>query len=105
MAIVGASLTMNSAGCATVNSTETSYYRARYYDASSGRFNREDSASFAAGVNFYAYAVNSPLNFDDPTGFCPCDKKNCVPRSSLPPDTRLALALMKQASKLTGVTY
>ena len=44
------------------------YYRARYYDPSIGRFISEDPMGFEAGVNFYAYVGNNPLNESDPTG-------------------------------------
>jgi RHS repeat-associated protein len=44
------------------------YYRARYYDPSTGRFLTEDPKGFAAGINFYVYAKNNPINFSDPTG-------------------------------------
>jgi len=44
------------------------YYRARYYDSQSGRFLNEDPMRFDAGVNFYAYTLDSPLNFRDPDG-------------------------------------
>ena len=46
-----------------------SYYRARYYDASSGRFISEDPVVFdGSDVNFYAYVSNSPVVFMDPLG-------------------------------------
>jgi RHS repeat-associated protein len=50
--------------------SETSlyYYRARYYDASGGRFLSEDPIAFEAGPNFYAYVGNNPTVFFDPTG-------------------------------------
>jgi RHS repeat-associated protein len=53
--------------------TETNlyYYRARYYDPSSGRFANEDPIRFRAGANFYRYVNNSPVLLIDPTGFCP----------------------------------
>src|SRR5260370_2527591 len=42
--------------------TETGlyYYRARYYDSTSGRFVSEDPVTFLGGHNFYAYAGNEP---------------------------------------------
>ena len=44
------------------------YYRARYYDSNSGRFISEDPLGFQAGINFYAYVRNNPVNANDPTG-------------------------------------
>ena len=46
------------------------FYRARYFDATTGRFFSEDPIRFAAGdQNFYRYVGNNPLNFIDPDGF------------------------------------
>jgi len=45
-----------------------SYYRARYYDSSAGRFVSEDPARFSGGFDFYAYVKNQPIDFTDPTG-------------------------------------
>jgi RHS repeat-associated protein len=60
---------MNSRGGATVDSAESSYYRARYYDSAAGRFLNEDPMRFAAGgANFYEYAANNPLNLKDSSG-------------------------------------
>ena len=58
----------------SVSSTfsEAWYYRARYYDPAEGRFVSEDPVSFAAGVNFYVYAANSPQDLIDPTGLKAC---------------------------------
>ena len=47
---------------------DTSDYRARYYDPQIGRFLSADPIRFQAGVNFYAYVGNSPLNAIDPSG-------------------------------------
>jgi RHS repeat-associated protein len=47
------------------------FYRARYIDASIGRFISEDPIRFAAGVDFYRYAMNNPTRLTDPTGFAP----------------------------------
>jgi RHS repeat-associated protein len=44
------------------------YYRARYYDPVIGRFISEDPKGFDAGVNFYAYCLDNPINCNDPTG-------------------------------------
>ena len=43
-------------------------YRARYYDPAVGRFISEDKLTFDAGINFYAYVSNNPINATDPTG-------------------------------------
>lgn len=61
-----------------------SYYRAGYYDPTSGRFISEDPMQLsAAGVNFYAYVTDSPLNFSDPSGMCP--EHQCAGSGSAPP--------------------
>jgi len=44
------------------------YYRARWYDPALGRFVSEDPLGFQAGINFYAYVGNDPVNGNDPTG-------------------------------------
>lgn len=53
------------------------YYRARYYDPTIGRFISEDSYRFKGGINFYRYAANSPINFNDPLGLEPQGCTDC----------------------------
>jgi RHS repeat-associated protein len=48
--------------------TETSYYRARYYDPGIGRFLSEDPIRFWGGIDFFKYVGNSPANGTDPSG-------------------------------------
>jgi len=62
---------------------QTSYYRARYYDTSSGRFLREDPIGFAGATsNFYSYIANDPVNDVDPFGLrslTNCEKAKLYP--------------------------
>jgi RHS repeat-associated protein len=44
------------------------YYRARYYDANTGRFLTEDPIGFDGDPNFYAYVGNNSVNWTDPLG-------------------------------------
>ncbi len=44
------------------------YYRARYYDPEIGRFLNEDPLGLEAGINFYVYCQNNPINYNDPSG-------------------------------------
>jgi len=43
------------------------FYRARYYDATTGRFLSEDTAKYL-GVSGYAYVGNMPISYVDPSG-------------------------------------
>lgn len=71
-----------SAGTATTNafqytgrendSTGLYFYRARYYNPTLQRFISQDPLDFAGGTtNLYAYTLNSPTNFVDPSGRSP----------------------------------
>jgi RHS repeat-associated protein len=44
------------------------YYRARYYNPTTGRFISEDPAGFMAGPNFYTYVYDDPIDYRDPFG-------------------------------------
>jgi RHS repeat-associated protein len=48
--------------------TNLQFSRARYYDPQTGRFISEDPLRFDAGVDFYRYIRNNPINFTDPYG-------------------------------------
>lgn len=47
--------------------TETNLYdyRGRYVDPVVGRFLSEDLFRFKAGINFYSYALDSPMNYSE----------------------------------------
>jgi len=61
------------------------YYRARYYDPTTGRFIGEDPVEFAgSGPNFYLYVNNNSADWVDPSGLgvtCP----SFLARWCLPP--------------------
>lgn len=62
--------------------TGLDYYRARYYDASNGRFISEDPIGFNAGDgNLTRYVGNSPVNFTDPDGNRGVPPVRVVPRN------------------------
>ena len=55
------------------------YYRARYYDPTSGRFLGEDPLRFVGGINYYAYVRNNPVKLNDPFGLLtPCSEEKCL---------------------------
>jgi len=98
---------MDSRHPGTRNSGETSYYRARYYDPSAGRFTNEDPIGFNAGINSYEYSLNNPNNLTDPTGFNPLTDYICkhvkppnvpqYPPFESPTETQKVLQNMKTA--------
>jgi len=48
--------------------TNLYYYRARYYDLTTGRFLSEDPTTFEGGINFYDYVWNNATNLVDQSG-------------------------------------
>jgi RHS repeat-associated protein len=65
------------------------HYRARQYDARTGRFTAVDPLGFAAGdVNLYRYVKGNPIRYVDPSGL---DSPGCdyVPDSSCETPCRL----------------
>jgi len=69
------------------------YYRARYYNPTTGRFLSEDPSGFRGGINLYAYARNNPVSFRDPSGLKPHDSPLLDPKF-------LALAAATEAAGL-----
>jgi RHS repeat-associated protein len=67
-----------SAPYADLELSQVSYYRARYYDPSLGRFLSEDPTGYQAGPNFYSYVGNAPTDLIDPSGLLQvcCRKAN-----------------------------
>jgi len=58
------------AGRESDSATGLSYFRARYYNSDMERFLSEDALGRAQGeVNYYAYVLNNPLRYTDPSGF------------------------------------
>jgi RHS repeat-associated protein len=47
------------------------YNRARFYNATTGRFISEDPIGLGGGPNLYRYAANNPVRFIDPLGLKP----------------------------------
>jgi RHS repeat-associated protein len=67
---------------------QASYYRARYYDPTAGRFISEDPIGFSGDINVCRYSFNSPVNLDDPSGlapglpgFCKKDYEDCAKKA------------------------
>ena len=55
------------------------YLRARYYNASLGRFTQED-VIYNDGLNLYAYCSSNPVMYEDPSGYS-CEPKEWAENS------------------------
>ena len=69
------------------------YLRARYYNASLGRFTQED-VIYNDGLNLYAYCNSNPVMYSDPSGFT----KQCDPKVGGEKDS-------KSGSNIKGQLY
>jgi RHS repeat-associated protein len=65
------------------------YYRARFYEAQSGRFLSEDPIGLDGGLNFYSYVRNRVANHSDPLGLLPVQDCPGGPKNPYNPDERL----------------
>ena len=64
------------------------YLRARYYNASLGRFTQED-VIYNDGLNLYAYCNNNPVMYSDPSGFAATQSLNgCNPKNGGEKDSK-----------------
>ena len=64
------------------------YLRARYYNASLGRFTQED-VIYNDGLNLYAYCNSNPVMYSDPSGFAATQSLNgCNPKNGGEKDSK-----------------
>ena len=67
------------------------YLRARYYNASLGRFTQED-VIYNDGLNLYAYCNSNPVMYSDQSGFT----KQCDPKVGGEKDSKIGRASCRE---------
>ena len=82
------------------------YLRARYYNASLGRFTQED-VIYNDGLNLYAYCNNNPVMYSDPSGFeaTPTQQSMCKRKNGGEKDSksgRVSINLRYERGTVTG---
>jgi len=84
---------------------QASYYRARYYDPSAGRFLSEDAFRFYGDMNFYTYVRNDPMNVIDLFGLHPGDKYPSVKCAGYNAASEFNPPSIAQNREYTGYIY
>jgi len=54
------------------------YYRARYYEASNGRFLSEDPLGYYGSFSLYGYVEANPIAYSDPSGLARSNTQRCA---------------------------
>ena len=89
------------------------HMRARMYNPHTLRFLNQDPIGFAGGNNFYSYAGNDPMNYNDPLGLsasspgcqgCDCGDCNSEDQAVSQADSTLSLATTAESSAKSAVT-
>ena len=81
--------------------TQLYYLRARYYDASIGRFGEKDALMNSA--NRFSYSLNNPVRFIDPTGLSAADTTVADSQNLVTQFSGLSL-FARQLARLSGAT-